>query len=163
MEVEESGLIWKGRRKTGTLNIGGEISFRKIVQKKGKHDDLEQREYCNSLYKNIMRLTYLIYMLHSVLFSHSVVSDSLWPQELQHARPPCPSPVPLVHPNLCPLCRWCHPTISSSVVPLLLLPSNFPNIRVFSNESALRIRWPKYWEFQLQHQSFQCTPRTDFF
>ena len=45
--------------------------------------------------------------------------------------------------------------------PLFLLPSIFPNIRVFSNESALRIRWPRYWEFQLQHQSFQWTPRTD--
>ena len=45
--------------------------------------------------------------------------------------------------------------------PLLLLPSIFPSIRVFSNESTLRIRWPKYWEFQLQHQSFQWTPRTN--
>ena len=46
--------------------------------------------------------------------------------------------------------------------PLLLLPSVFPSIKVFSNESALRIRWPKYWEFQLQHQSFQWIFRTDF-
>ena len=84
----------------------------------------------------------------SVQFSHSVVSDSLWPQEPQHARPPCPSPTPGVHPNSCPSSQWCHPTISSSVVPLLLLPSIFPrSIRVFSNESALRIRWPKYWSF----------------
>ena len=45
--------------------------------------------------------------------------------------------------------------------PLLLLPSIFPSIRVFSSESALHIRWPKYWEFQLQHQSFQWTPRTN--
>ena len=45
--------------------------------------------------------------------------------------------------------------------PLLLLPSIFPSIRVFSNESALRIRWPKYWEFQLQYQSFQWMPKTD--
>ena len=62
----------------------------------------------------------------------------------QHARPPCPSTTPVVHPNPCPLSRWCHPTISSCF-PLLLLPSIFPSIRVFSNESALRIRWPKYW------------------
>ena len=53
----------------------------------------------------------------SVLFCRSVVSDSLLPHELQHARPPCPSPTPGVHPNPCPLSRWCHPTISSSVVP----------------------------------------------
>ena len=50
-------------------------------------------------------------------FSCSVVSDSLWPHEPQHTRPPCPSPTPAVHPNPCPLSRWCHPAISSSVVP----------------------------------------------
>ena len=54
----------------------------------------------------------------AVQFSHSVVSDSLQPHELQHARPPCPSPTPRVYPNSCPLSRWCHPTISSSVVPI---------------------------------------------
>ena len=53
----------------------------------------------------------------SVQFSHSVLSDSLRPHELQHARPPCPSPTPGVYPNSCPLSRWCHPNISSSVVP----------------------------------------------
>ena len=78
----------------------------------------------------------------SVQFSWSVVSDSLRPHESQHARPPCPSPTPRVYPNLCPLSWWCHLTISSCR-PLLLLPS----IRVFSNESALCIRWPKYWSF----------------
>jgi len=56
-------------------------------------------------------------VLHSVQFSHSVVSDSLRPHEPQHARPPCPSPTPRVHPNPCPSSWWCHPTISSSVVP----------------------------------------------
>ena len=58
-------------------------------------------------------------------FSRSVVSDSLRPHEPQHARPPCPSPIPGVHPNPCPLCRWCHPAISSSVVPLSC-PQSFP-------------------------------------
>ena len=82
----------------------------------------------------------------SVQFSHSVVSDFLWRHELQYTRPPCPSPTPRVHPNLCPLSRWCHLTISSCR-PLLLLSSIFPSIRVFSNESALHIRWPKYWSF----------------
>ena len=53
----------------------------------------------------------------SVQFSRSVVSDSLWPHELQKARPPCPSPTPGVYPNSCPFSWWCHPTISSSVVP----------------------------------------------
>ena len=87
----------------------------------------------------------------SVQFSRSVVSDSLQPHESQHARPPSPSPTPGVYSNSCPLSRWCHQTISSSVV--LLLPSIFPNIRVFSNESALRIRWPKYCSF-----SFNISP-----
>ena len=76
------------------------------------------------------------YSRFSVQFSQSVVSDSLWPQELQHTRLPCPSPTPRACSNSCPLSRWCHPTISSSVVPLLLLPSIFPSTRVFSNESA---------------------------
>ena len=58
-------------------------------------------------------------------FSHSVVSDSLRPHELQHSRPPCPSPTPGVHSNSCPLSRWCHPTISSSVVPFSC-PQSFP-------------------------------------
>jgi len=55
--------------------------------------------------------------INSVQFSLSVMSDSLWPHGLQHARPPCPSPTPRVHSNSCPLSWWCHPTISSSVIP----------------------------------------------
>ena len=62
----------------------------------------------------------------SVQFSCSVVSDSLRPQELQHTRPPGPSPTPRVYPNSCPLSRWCHPTISSSVVPFSSCPQSFP-------------------------------------
>ena len=62
----------------------------------------------------------------SVQFSHSVVSDSLWPHGLQHARPPCPSPAPGVYSNSCPLSCWCHPTISSSVVPFSSRLQSFP-------------------------------------
>ena len=62
----------------------------------------------------------------SVQFSGSVVSDSLLPHEPQHARPPCPSPTPGVHPNSCPLSRWCYPTISSSVIPFSSCPQSFP-------------------------------------
>ena len=80
-----------------------------------------------------------------LLFSRSVMSDSLKPHGLQHARLPCSSPFPRVCSNSCPLSWWCHPTISSCC-PLLLLPSIFPSIRVFS-ESALHIRWPKYRSF----------------
>ena len=62
----------------------------------------------------------------SVQFSHSVVSDSLRPHELQQARPPCPSSTPGVYSNSCPLNRWCHPTISSSVVPFSSCPQSLP-------------------------------------
>ena len=81
----------------------------------------------------------------SVQFSHSVMSDSLRPHESQHARPPCPSTTPRVHSHSHPSSRpsshliLCHP--------LLLLPPIPPSIRVFSNESTLRMRWPKYWSF----------------
>ena len=59
-------------------------------------------------------------------FSRSVVSDSLRPHELQHARPPCPSPTPGVHSNSCPLSLWCHPAISSSVIPFSSCPQSLP-------------------------------------
>ena len=62
----------------------------------------------------------------SVQFSRSVVSDSLRPHESQHARLPCPSPTPRVHPNSCPLSQWCHPAISSSVIPFSSCPQSLP-------------------------------------
>ena len=65
-------------------------------------------------------------MFSSVEFSHSVVSDSLRPHESQHTRSPCPSPTPRVHSNPCPLNQWCHPTISSSVIPFSSCPQSFP-------------------------------------
>ena len=84
------------------------------------------------------------------------MSSSLWSHELQHTRLTSPSPSPKfaqthVHWN-----NWSHPTISSCH-PVLLLPSIFPGIRVFSNESALRIRWPKYWTF-----SFSISPSNEY-
>ena len=91
----------------------------------------------------------------SVQFSRSVVSDSLWPHESQHARPPCPSPTPVVHPNSCPLSQWCHPTISSSVVPFSSPLQSFPASGSFP-ESALHIRCPTYWSF-----SFSIIPSSE--
>ena len=64
--------------------------------------------------------------LYLYQFSHSVVSDSLRPHELQHVRPPCPSPIPGVHSNSCPSSWWCHPAISSSVVPFSSCPQSLP-------------------------------------
>ena len=78
----------------------------------------------------------------SVQFSHSVMSDSLRPHGLQHSRPPCPSQTPRIYSNSCPLSQWCHPTVSSSVIPFFSCLQSFPSIRIFSNESALHSRWP---------------------
>ena len=83
----------------------------------------------------------------SVQFNRSVVSDSLRPQESQHARLPCPSPTPGVYSDSHPSSQWCHQAISSSVVPFSSCPQFLPASEVFSNESTLRMRWPKYWSF----------------
>ena len=64
--------------------------------------------------------------IRSDQISRSVVSNSFWPHESQHARPPCPSPTPGVHPDSCPLSRWCHPAISSSVIPFSSCPQSLP-------------------------------------
>ena len=74
----------------------------------------------------LIHVKHLEECLRSVQFSHSVVSDSLWPHELQHTRPPCPSPIPRVHPNPCPVCWWCHPTISPCVIPFSSCPQPCP-------------------------------------
>ena len=85
--------------------------------------------------------------IYSVQFSRLVMSDSLRPHRLQHTMVPCPSLTPRAYSNSCPSCRWCHSTISSSVVPFSSCLQFFPSIRVFSNESVLPIRWSKYWSF----------------
>ena len=99
--------------------------------------------------------------IRSDQISRSVMSDSLRPHEPQHARPPCPSPTPGVHPNPCPSSRWCHPTISSSVIP-------FSSCLHLSQHQSL-FQWvssshqvAKVLESQLQHQSFQWVFKTDF-
>ena len=79
------------------------------------------------------------------------MSNSWWPHGLQHDRLPCPSPTPGASSNSCPIESV---MLSSHLIlycPLLLLPSIFPSIRVFSNESVLHIRWPKYWSFSFYH------------
>ena len=86
------------------------------------------------------------YFASSIEFSRLVVSNSSRPHESQHARPPCPSPTPRAHPDSRPSSQWCHPAISSSVVPFSSCPQSLP-ASVFSNESTLCMRWPKYWSF----------------
>jgi len=83
------------------------------------------------------------------LFSHPVISDSLWSHGLQHARPLSPSPSLEVCPSSWPLYRWCQPAISSSDALFSFCLQSFPGSGTCSNESAVHIRWPKYWSFSL--------------
>ena len=106
------------------------LPYIKLVNQK----DLLYRELyltsCNKLeWKKIWKeyiYAHIYICIHSVQFSRSVVSDSLWPHESQHARPPCPSPTPGLHSNSCPSSQWCHPAISSSVVPFSSCPQCLP-------------------------------------
>ena len=91
----------------------------------------------------------LLYKTFSPLQFSSVARLCLTLCDPHQARFPCPSPTSGACSNSCPSNRGCHPIISSSVPPLLLLPLIFPSIKVFSNESLLPIRWPKYWSFSL--------------
>ena len=95
-------------------------------------------------------------MYISVQFSPSVMSESLRPHELQHARPPCPSPTTGVYPNSCLLSQVMPSNHLALCHHLLFLSLIFPSIRVSSNESALRSRWPKYWSF-----SFNISPSNE--
>ena len=102
------------------------------------------------------------FSLDSVQFSRSVVSDSLWPHESQHTRPPCPSPTPRVHTHMC-----VESVMPSSHLipcrPLLLLPPIPPRIRVFSSESTFCMRWPKYWSFSFSISPSKGHPGLIFF
>ena len=102
---------------------------------------------------NVLR--WFLYVGPSVQFNHSVMSDPLWPHGLQHSRPPCPTPTPGVYSKSCSLSWWCHPIISSSIVPLSSHLLSFP-ASGSSNESV-RIRWPKDWSF-----SFSISPSNEY-
>ena len=95
--------------------------------------------------------------MSSVQFSHSVVSNSLRPHESQQTRPPCPSQTPGVPPKPMSIESVMSPNHFILCCTLLLLPSIFPSIRVFSHESALRIRCSKYWSF-----SFSISPSNEY-
>ena len=99
--------------------------------------------------------------IHSAQFSHSILSDSLQPHGLQHARPPCPSPNTGACSNSCPSNRWWYPTISSSVIPFSSCLQSFPTSGFFQGVSSSHLV-AKVLEFQLQHQSFQWAFTTDF-
>ena len=100
-------------------------------------------------------------VFYNLQFNCSVMSDSLRPHGLKHTRPPCPSPTPRVYLNSCPLSRCHQPWDAIQPSHPLSSPSPptsvFPSIRVFSNESVLHIRWPKYWSF-----SFNISPSNEY-
>ena len=97
----------------------------------------------------------LLFSSYISQFSRSVVSDSLWPHGLQHARSPCPSPTPGVYSNLSQSIKSVMPSNHLNLCcPLLLPPSIFPSIGDFSIESVHRIRWAKYWSFSFTIHSF---------
>ena len=104
--------------------------------------------------------TGFFYQVSSVQFSHSVVSDSFQPHGLHHTRLPCPSPTPRAYSNSCPSSWWCHPTISSSVVPFSSCPQSFPASGSFQMSQFLSSDGKRI-DFQLQHQAFQWIFRTD--
>ena len=85
------------------------------------------------------------------------MSDSLRPHEWQHTRPPCPSPTPGVHSNSHPLSQWCHPAISSSVVPFSSCPQSLPASESFPMSQLFAWGWPKYWSF-----SFSIIPSKEY-
>ena len=99
-------------------------------------------------------------IINSIEFSRSVVSNSLRPHELQHTRPPCPSPTPRVHSNSHPSSWWCHPMISSSVVPSPPAPNPSQHQSLFQWVSSSH-EVAKVLEFQLQHHSLQRNSRAD--
>ena len=118
-----------------------------VKKRVGKHEDVSHR-YSPEVNQHLL--------LCSVQFSCSVMSDSSWPHELQHSRPPSPSPTPRVHPNPCPLNRWCHPTISSSVVPFPSCPQSFPASGFFQMSQLFTSGDQKYWSF-----SFNISPSNE--
>ena len=96
-----------------TFNMGEYYSFKKLLN------------------KNLSKSEWKFHTISSVQFSRSIVSDSLQLHELQHASPPCPSPTPGVYPNSCALSQWCHPAISSSVIPFSSCPQSLPALGSF--------------------------------
>ena len=100
--------------------------------RRGKENEKKESRKLEGMYWTDHLHAYLVHpewWQHSVQSSHSVVSDSLWPHGLQYTRPPCPPATPRVYSNACPLSQWCHPTISTSVIPFSSHLQSFPASR----------------------------------
>ena len=136
--------VWRGQRRLTGKKEGNNWSYPGTKSVKGKIKDKLR----------VLSVTWLMRLYQSVQFSCTVVSDCLRPHGLQHTRPPCASPSPGVHQNSCPLSRWCHPTISSTVVPFSPTFSLSQHEGLFKRVSSLH-QVAKVLKFQHQHQSFQ--------
>ena len=152
---QQRGVLRNWMKRTGLHQVNLQLQ---IIDSNNKHQELNLTLGLDSLCSWAFQLTlsispttlpcaqaaallfgsYLKFLL--VQFSCSVMFDSLQPQRLQHVRLLCPSPTPRACSNSCPLSQWCHPTISSSVIPFSSCLQSFP-ASVFSNESVLCIRW----------------------
>ena len=145
-------LLWKGRwkihRNSSPISYESCIKNFKINQTKQK--DLSAEKFVSVCPQ------WPICQKRFLLFTHSVMSDVLWPHGLQHTRLPYPLPSPRPCRDSSPLSWWCHQTISSSVFPFSFCLQSFP-ASVFSNELALSIRWPMYWSF-----SFSISPSNEY-
>ena len=141
-----------------SANIHRLIVVMKIIQVEIKLYLVLDLEHFMSHRKDKKQVSYYYWFLRchliSVQFSRSVMSDSLWPHESQHARPPCLSPSPGVHSDSHPSSPWCHPAISSSVIPFssclqsFVASGSFPGRQFFTSDGQIM-------ELELQHPSFQ--------
>ena len=114
-------IYWVGKKKKKYLRIVSKTEFLPGSRDQNRLRPQNQQK----------RLWQQKWAQKTIQFSCSVMSDSLWPHESQHARPPCPSPTPRVHSNSCPSSRWCHPPISSSVFPFSSCPQSLPASETF--------------------------------
>ena len=166
--MEEDGLSWRSETNSSSLN---KQTNKQKKQKKGKR---ERQGYFFGLQAQLLGFSSPtrdgIQTLGSEstdpnhwlsLFSHPVVSDSLQPHGLQHARLPCPSPTPRACSNSYPSSRWCHPAILSFFVPFSSCPQSFPASGSFPMSQFFASNGQSM-ELQLQHQSLQWIFRVDF-
>ena len=117
---EPGGLQSRGSQE---LDMTSRLNHNHRVHKQQAYKKIQENCYLIFCFFFLIFFPHTLLYFSSVQFSHSVVSDCLRLHESQHARPPCPSPTPGVHPNSCALSRWCHPAISSSVVPFSSCPN----------------------------------------
>ena len=128
------------------INMPEELGVSTLDTKKPAQDSLPSNCYTGQ------KQTHLAFIISSVQFSRSVVSNSLQTRESQHARPPCPSPTPGVYSDSCPLSQWCHLTVSSIVEAFTSRLQSFPGSGSFPMN-----QWPKFWRF-----SFSISPSNEY-